>query len=85
MNVSEDNVLKAVIDGHEIKYINRKKRSDVYATYSDLYVDIDENTIGWYIELDKNELLEGKHKLEMSIISKSGKELTKKEVNFSIE
>lgn len=85
LNVSEDNVLKILLDDKELNNVKRKKRNDVYITYKDLYVDADENTIGWIIELDNDAINAGKHKFEAIIYSKSGKELTKKEVTFSIE
>lgn len=85
INVSQENILKLVIDGVQFDNIKRKCRSDVFSTYKDLYIDIDENTIGWFLELDDSILKSGKHKLEASIVTKKGKELTKKEVNFSIE
>lgn len=85
LNVRDDNILKITIDGNNIENIKRKKRKDVYDTYNDLYVDINEDTIGWYIEIDSKDIGIGNHKLEAEIISNLGKELTKKEVNFSIE
>lgn len=85
--ISDDDeaVLKVKIDDKEIANVQRIAREDVYNAYSESYAGfMDRNKIGWKVELDLSDFEIGTHILTVSCLGRNNKELSTKEINFSL-
>lgn len=82
----DDSQLKIMLDENELNNIQRVPRKDVYDAYFEQfegYLNADE--LGWKKEIQRQDLLEGKHTLKVMCVDQNDKELASKEIEFYVE
>lgn len=81
----ESAIFKVKIDGNERTDVDRVERKDVFNVYFDSFAGfMDENTIGWQVEIDTNAMELGNHSLSVHCIDHDETIITEKYIQFTI-
>lgn len=81
----EEGRVRILLDGEEIKDVQRIDRKDVYDVYYESYAGfIDAETAGWKVEIVLKDQSCGQHRLRAESLDKNGKVLADKEIVFEI-
>lgn len=82
----DDAILKIKLDENEITDITRLNRQDVFEAYQEAYAgDLDDDNIGWEIQVDLKDFSVGQHKLNVQCVEPNGNLLAEKNIQFILE